>query len=223
MTDGTPAADDLFPFVYVPAIGSKKNRKISFANLKAAILGSGFGTGISFARVAHLDNLGADMGSFGGYIDTKIDNTVSFPAQFIDSQYTATIVNSAAYNIGIDYRQNLYIIAELNDLALPSNDLYECNYEVATYLNGSVVHNHKMTSKFFKTNDFKVIDEENRTFNSETRFTLAAGATAVITHKIKVTRFERQNAAIPVASNLLSLRVVNNMADNINNISIYKS
>lgn len=223
MTDGTPADGDLFPFVYVPSLGNKSNRKITFAALKALILGSGFGTGISFARVAHLDNLGADMGSFGGYINTKIDNTVSFPAQSIDSQYTATIVNSAAYSIGIDYRQNLYIISALSDLALPANDIYDCDYEVETYVNGALVANHKMSDKFFTTPDFKNIDETHKTFNSEARFTLAAGATAVITHKIKVTRFERQNAAIPVASNLLSLRVVNNMADSINNISIYKS
>lgn len=223
MTTGAIAANDLIPFVYVPGSGIKSNKKTTFADLKTAILTNNFGGVVSFARVAHLDSGGADMGSFGGYVETKIDNTPSFPAQYLTSQYTATLTNSGATTIGVDYRQNLYIIVALSDLALPANDLYDCDYEVETYLNGALVHKHKMSSKFFTTPDFKCIDEEYKTFNSEARFTLAPAGVATITHKIKVTRFERQNGTIPVASNLLNLRVVNNMADNINNISIFKA
>lgn len=223
MATAAIADDDLIPFVYVPGSNIKSNKKITFAGLKSAITGNNFGLLVSFSRVAHLDSGGADMGTFGGYVETKIDNTPSFPAQFLTSPYAATITNTSTKTIGLDYRQNLYILTSMVDTAFPTPDVYRCDYEVETYLNGSIVATHKMSDKFFTTPDFKKIGEERKTFNSEARFTLAAGATATITHKIKVTYFDRQNGTIPVATSLFSLRVVNNMADNINNLTIYKS
>lgn len=233
MSSGTPSGSDVFPFVYVPGGAINENKKVTFAALKAAIItGNAFGGSILFERVPHVDGGGADLISFGGYFDTKIDNTVSFPAQQIVSPYAATIANAGSVSIGVDYRQQLDCLASLNVAAFDTDDVYICNWRLVTMVQLTGGGNNEI-NRSLMTDNYSLVGtggtpiaalKSERSFYAEAKIIIPAGATAIVSHKAVVTKFERYSgAAIPGVTNLFNLRFVNPMADSIPNITIYKS
>ena len=225
-------ATDLIPFVKVPANnGIKSNKKITYADLRAAIL-NGFNAGgtTQFVHVPQLNNVGNNQFGFGGIWNQLIPNGGS--AQALDSDFVAAFDNSTNNELKYEYSQHLKVSSLTNTHALDyqaNAGMLVAKFKVLTLLNidgGSAITTNQeiFEDKFFMSSDGCIYFNNTRTYFSQTNFILIPGSQAIIHNMIVVDYLDYYVANTPVpqpVNDLLTIHVENNMFDNALNTKIF--
>ena len=228
LTSANIEANDLIPFVKVPANNApKSNKKASFADVKQAVLKDI----VTLIDVPQKDINDNEEYGFSGTFNALIP--IGGQQVSVESGFEATFDNDTEGMLVYEYFQQLYITGVVDALALEhqtTRGMLIVDYKIITQINNGIdewiASEHGATEKFYDTSFNYQIKNFAKTIDTNVSFSLASNGSCIVKNKIIVTKIDyyTPGQSIPQGvQELLTIRVEDTNIENRKNTKIFKT